>query len=130
MAGPPPTVSLHRETTPSTTSATTVGGCTFEELCKGTVLSYACDYTVDVRESDFEQAKKKILKHIDDCIKGLEIERERKVEKLYIGKTYIPRKKHPEASYQLTPKIIGLTIKMVLSAAGGSTGTEIMEETA
>ena len=38
---------------------------------------------VDVRGSDFEQAKQKILKHIDDCIRGLEIACERKVEKLY-----------------------------------------------
>ena len=93
MAGPP-----------SAISATTVGGCTFEELCNGTVLSYACDNTVDIRGSDFGQAKKTILKHIDDCIRCLEIARGRKMEKLYIGKTYIPRKKAPRGFVPIDPK--------------------------
>ena len=93
MAGPP-----------SATSATTVGGCTIEELCNGTVVSYACDYTVDIRGSDFEQAQQKILKHIDDCIIDLEIASQRKVEKLYIGKTYIHRRRAPRGFVPIDPK--------------------------
>ena len=93
MAGPP-----------STISAMTVGGCTFDELCNGNVLNYACDNTVDIRGSDFEQAKQKILTHIDDCIIDLEIASERKVEKLYIGKTYIHRRRAPRGFVPIDPK--------------------------
>ena len=93
MAGPP-----------LTTSATTVGGCTFEELCNGTVVNYACDNTVDIRGCDFEQAKQMILTHIDDCITTLEIGRERTVEEFYIGKTNVQRRKAPRGYVTIDPR--------------------------
>ena len=83
----------------STTSITTVGGCTFEELCRRSQRNYACDNTVDIRNISFKQAKKKVIKHINDCICSLEIESDSFVAKFYIGKTFVRRRRKPGGGY-------------------------------
>lgn len=90
----------------SVCSTCTTGGCTFDELCNGTQIYYACDNTVDIRRvSSIEQAKRKIVRHIDDCIQAIEIERtdiehiDMKVSEFYIGKTYIRRIKKRGGGY-------------------------------
>lgn len=88
----------------SSSVCSTIGGCTFDELCNGTQTYYACDNTVDIRRvSSIEQAKRKIVRHIDGCIQAIEIEHtDMKVSKFYIGKTYIRRiKKRGVATIKL-----------------------------
>ena len=75
------------------------GGSSFDELCNGR-SHYACDNTVDIRRvSSIHKAKKRILKHIDDCMKAIEIGRGTKVSQFYIGKTYIHRVKKRGGGY-------------------------------
>ena len=74
-------------------------GCTFEELCSRSKKGYACDNTVNIGNLSFEEAKEKLIKHIDNCIRRLEIKSGQTVKKLYIGKTYVRRLKTAQGAY-------------------------------
>ena len=86
------TVQMSRATS-SASSASTNAGCKFEELCNGSKQNYACDYTVDIRGVSFEDAKKLLLKHMNNCIKSLQIGSGRNVTQMYVGKTSVQRRK-------------------------------------
>ena len=78
--------------------STTVGGCTFNELCNGYVQSYACDHLIDItrtrdgRIPTIEEAMKMLLEHVDKCVGSIEIGRDCKVECFYIGKSHVRKR--------------------------------------
>ena len=65
----------------SVTSVSTRGGCSFEQLCNGSVQSYACDNLIDItttrdgRTPLIQEAVMMILDHLYRCIQSIEIER-------------------------------------------------------
>ena len=78
----------------STTSASTTGGCSFDDLCRG-VSSYACDNLIDVipdQNGDITEAR--LVKHITDCLQSLETQTDRTVETFYIGKTHVRQRRN------------------------------------
>ena len=86
----------------SAVSKTTAGGCSFDMLCEGdnNRVSYACDNLLDLTEkrhtndvSILNEDTSRLVQHVDDCIKSIEIGRGRQVEKFYIGKTHVHKKK-------------------------------------
>ena len=80
------------------TGATTRGGMSFDQLCRGDQLpSYVCDREclVDIlREDTLEEAEKKLVTKIDTLFKDIEIQKEATIDKFYIGKTYVITRKH------------------------------------
>ena len=85
---------------PSVSSATTRGGCTFDELCNGSAQSYACDNLIDItktrdgRVPTVREAEQMLLEHLDNCVRSIQTERDCKLEYFYIGKTHVRRMKN------------------------------------
>ena len=79
-------------------STTTRGGCTYDELCNGSVQSYACDHVIDITKTrdgripTIEEAMKMLLEHVDKCVESIEIGRDCKVERFYIGKSHVRKR--------------------------------------
>ena len=73
-------------------STTTRGGCTFDELCNGSVRSYACDNLIDITRTRTEEAVKMLLEHVDKCVDDIETGRDCKVEHFYIGKSHVRKR--------------------------------------
>ena len=69
----------------------TRGGCSFDQLCNGSIKYYACDNVIDITRGDrtVQEAEQMLLKHLQSCILSIETERGRPVEKFYIGKTFV-----------------------------------------
>lgn len=84
----------------SEASAITRGGCSFDELCKGCVQSYACDNLIDItrtrdgRIPTIREAEKMLLDHLDSCVQSIQTERECQLEYFYIGKTHVRKMKN------------------------------------
>ena len=76
----------------------TRGGCTFDELCNGSAQSYACDNVIDITRNDdgytptVREAVQMLVKHLDRCIQKIQDKRGCRLEKFYIGKTYVRKK--------------------------------------
>ena len=78
----------------SCVSATTAGGCSFDDICDRGAKSYACDNLFDLTKSEgLSTATKALVKHIKKCIRFIEIGQGRKVKQFYIGKTHVHKKK-------------------------------------
>ena len=81
-----------------TTATTTRGGCAFEELCNGSIQSYACDNLIDItktkdgRVPTIDVAVQMISEHLDRCVRSIETERECELEYFYIGKTHVRKR--------------------------------------
>ena len=74
-------------------SRTTVGGCTFDDIIRGR-QSYACDKLVDLTKSDtVDKAKDKLIGHVHGLLDDIERQTDKVVEKYYIGKTYVARRR-------------------------------------
>ena len=79
--------------------ASTRGGCSFDELCNGSVQSYACDNVIDItRNGDGQtptvrEAEQMLLDHVYRCIRSIETERGYQLEHFYIGKTHVRQRK-------------------------------------
>ena len=76
-------------------TTSTIGGTTFDLLCRpDSVPNYACDAVVDLRrEQNLERAEEKLIDLVRNNISSLEIGTGKKVEKFYIGKTYVQKNK-------------------------------------
>ena len=84
----------HRRRSSMAESVSTRGGCSFDQLCEGGIATYCCDNLVDIRGlTELKHTKNKIVDKIKDIITSLEIGRGQRVAKIYIGKTYIQRRK-------------------------------------
>ena len=85
----------------SVASRTTVGGCTFDELCNG-AENYVCDSSCLVRLEqtfDVDTAVKCLCKKLEDNIQELEMN-DRVVKSFYIGKTYIKKRRKRGGGFQ------------------------------
>ena len=75
------------------------GGCAFEQLCKGSVQSYACDNLIDITVNNkghtptIRETEQMLLKHVKECIQSIETERRSKLEYFYFGKTHVKQRK-------------------------------------
>ena len=88
-----------------TVSRTTLGGCTFEDLCKGAV-NYACDPSCLValcKTNAVDEVVQLLEEKLEDNIRGLEIARDGKVTKIYIGKTFIKQRRKRGGFQQFDP---------------------------
>ena len=78
-------------------STTTRGGCSFEELCNGSLQGYAGDNLIDItitrdgRVPTIREAEQMLLEHLDNCVRSIETERDCQLEYFYIGKTHVRR---------------------------------------
>ena len=79
----------------SVASASTLGGCSFDELCRGTESNYACDNLINIvcqedgRHLTIREQEDSLSQHIRTCIQSIEIVRGCPVENFYIGKTHV-----------------------------------------
>ena len=90
-------------------SRTTFGGCTFDDLCRG-AKNYACDSSCLVNlgtvsgTSETDAAVNEVVRllatKLEDNIRELEIARDGKVTKIYIGKTFIKQRRKRGGGFQ------------------------------
>ena len=73
------------------TGATTRGGTSFDQLCRGDVLYYVCDEECLVHithEDTLHTTEEKLVKKVEDIFTDLQIQKDATVDKFYIGKTF------------------------------------------
>ena len=101
-AMPPVQQSSQRQQT-SVVSRTTLGGCTFEDLCNQAELkNYVCDASclVDLSKTNaVDEVVQLLVKKLEDNIRELEIARNGQVTKIYIGKTFIRQRRKRGGSH-------------------------------
>ena len=74
----------------SESTTTTRGGCSYDDLCRGSEAYYACDNSVDISDvQTVGQAKERVVERIEEIMKDLSIQRGKQVKKFYIGKTHV-----------------------------------------
>ena len=76
----------------SVASASTRGGCSFEDLCRGS-QSYACDNLINIEGLTIRKQEDDLSEHIRECIESIEFDSGCPVEKFYIGKTHVRQRK-------------------------------------
>ena len=90
-------VSIHANNDRRTyVTAATRGGMSFDQLCRGEDPYYVCDREclVDITHRDtLETAEKKLVEKIENLFLDLQIQKDVKINKFYIGKTYVPKSK-------------------------------------
>ena len=69
------------------TTPTSRGGISFEELCEGCQRTYAFNL-VDLKRQTFEKRKELLIARIDGSLRELEFHSDEKVKHFCIGKTY------------------------------------------
>ena len=70
-------------------SASTRGGVDFDELCNGNVQYYACNPVDLTGERDVKQIEKKLIHQLEETKAALEFHSDKKIAKIYIGKTFV-----------------------------------------
>ena len=84
-------------------SRTTVGGVDYEDLLRG-VKNYACNPVKKLTtETEVEEIKTKLIAQLEQTIKDLESGEflsDRTIAKVYIGKTYLQRKRKQGGGFQ------------------------------
>ena len=70
-----------------------MAGIGFDQLCTGDVRNCSFNLTDIVRETDINLIKQKLATQLEDTVNDLEIGSGRTIDKIYIGKTHIQRKK-------------------------------------
>ena len=118
---PSPEQDRHLNCAMSGCSRTTQGGADFDDLCRGFVKNYSFNpadivgqidvkaikqklikqlqSTVNNLELEVEAIKEKLVKQLESTISDLELQSDRTIAKIYIGKTYIHRRKRPGGGY-------------------------------
>ena len=84
----------------ATCTTETRGGCSFDQLCRGGCRYYVCDrgYLVHITQLDtLEKAEDKLVENIENIFQDLQTQREKKITKFYIGKTFVQaNQKYPK----------------------------------
>ena len=84
----------------SSFSRTTQGGADFEQLCTGAVRNYSAN-PADIAElTRVKNIKQRLIDQLEDTVRELEHNSDRTIAKIYIGKTFIQRKKARGQGYQ------------------------------
>ena len=101
--GAMPPVQSSQQRPASVASRTTLGGCTFEDLCNQPDLrNYVCDPSclVDLSKIDsVDEVVRLLAEKLEDNVWELEIARG-KVTKIYIGKTFIKQRRKRGGGFQ------------------------------
>ena len=94
---------IYQTMTSSVASAT---GCSFDELCRGCLQSYACDNLINItrtrdgtRTPTIREAEEMLLEHLDRCVQSIQTERECQLECFYIGKTHVRKRKRKNGTF-------------------------------
>ena len=89
------------------TAATTRGGITFDQLCGGDQPYYVCDKEClvhDITHTDtLQQVEDKLVREIEELFTEIEIQRDAKIKKFYIGKTYVQKAKRSKTVDPVNP---------------------------
>ncbi len=74
-------------------TATTRGGISFDQLCRGDQSYYVCDKECLVHdisnEDTLQEVEDKLVKKIDENFQMIQISRDAQINKFYIGKTFV-----------------------------------------
>ncbi len=77
-------------------TAATRGGMSFDQLCRGEAPYYVCDKEclVEITHKDtLETAEKKLVEKIEKLFLDIQIQKDVRINKFYIGKTYVQKSK-------------------------------------
>ena len=78
----------------SSISRTTAGGIDFEQLCRGAVReNYSANPANLAGQTEVEAIKQKLIAQLESTVRELELHSDRTIAKIYIGKTFIQRRK-------------------------------------
>ena len=83
----------------SVVNKTTQGGADFKLLCTGAVRNYSFNPADLSGQRETEDIKQKLIAQLEDTVRELELQSERTIAKIYIGKTYILLRKKPGGGY-------------------------------
>ena len=87
----------------STVSRTTIGGAEFELLCTGAVRNYSANPANIAGQTEVKAIKKKLIAQLEDTVRELELHSDRTIAKIYIGKTYIKRRRKARGHQKFHP---------------------------
>ena len=93
------------ETTNTCTTATR-GGMSFDQLCRGESPYYVCDRVclVELTHRDtLETAEKKLVEKIENLFLEIQIQKDVRINKFYIGKTFVQKKAKTKILNPLNP---------------------------
>ena len=88
-------------------TAATRGGMSFDQLCRGEAPYYVCDREclVDITHRDtLETAEKKLVEKIEKLFLEIQIQKDVRINKFYIGKTYIRKTANAKKLDKFNPK--------------------------
>ena len=77
-----------------------MGGVGFEQLCTGAVRNYSANPANIAGQTEVETIKQKLIAQLESTVRELELQSDRTIAKIYIGKTYIKQRKKPKGGYQ------------------------------
>ena len=78
-----------------------MGGVDFEQLCQGGIRNYSFNLA-DIRsEEEVKQIKRKLVNQLESTARELEFHSDRTISKLYIGKTFIQRRRKPGGGFMI-----------------------------
>ena len=72
-----------------------MGGADFELLCTGAVRNYSANPADIAGQTEVKPIKQKLIAQVEDTVRELELQSDRTIAKIYIGKTFIKRRKKP-----------------------------------
>ena len=76
-----------------------MGGVDFEQLCQGGIRNYSFNLA-DIRsEEEVKNIERKLVSQLESTIRELEFHSDRRIGKLYIGKTFIQRRRKPGGGF-------------------------------
>ena len=81
-------------------SRTTTGGANFDLLCEGDVRNYSFNPAKIADEKKVKHIKHKLVKKLKDTVTALQIGSTKKIAKIYIGKTFIQRRRNPGGGFK------------------------------
>ena len=76
----------------SAASTSTRGGADFDLLCTGAVQYYSFNLANLASKRTTRDIERELVKQLESTIRELELQSDRTIAQIYIGKTYIPRK--------------------------------------
>ena len=83
----------------SAISKTTQGGAEFELLCRGEIRNYSFNPANLSSERKVKYVKRKLIQQLEQTVRELEFHSERRIAKIYIGKSFIQRRRKPGGGF-------------------------------
>ena len=86
-------------------SKTTVGGADFDQLCEGAIQNYSFNPADIAGEKKVKRIKRKLVRQLESTVRELELQSDRTIDKIYIGKTFIQRRRNPGGGFKAVDPI-------------------------